>query len=96
MAGYGAPAKCNTLLNYCGVGTDLLDFTVDRSPHKQGRFLPGTRIAILAPDALRRERPDVVLILPWNLKDEIVEQMADVRSWGGRFVVAIPEIEVVE
>lgn len=95
VVGYGAPAKGNTLLNYCGVRTDFLDFTVDRSPHKQGRYLPGTRIPIRAPEAIREARPDVVLILPWNLKDEIVKQMADVRSWGGRFVVAIPEVEVV-
>jgi hypothetical protein len=93
--GYGAPAKGNTLLNYCGVGPDLLELTVDRSPHKQGLHLPGTRIPIAGPDRLREERPDYVLILPWNLKDEIVEQMADVRSWGGQFVVAIPEVEVV-
>jgi SAM-dependent methyltransferase len=95
VAGYGAPAKGNTLLNYCGVRTDLLDYTVDRSPHKQGRFLPGTRIPIHGPDRLRETRPDYVLILPWNLKEEIVEQMADVRSWGGRFVVAIPEVKVL-
>ena len=95
IVGYGAPAKGNTLLNYCGVRTDFLDFTVDRSPHKQGRFLPGTRIPILAPEALREARPDYVLILPWNLRQEIVEQMSDVRSWGGRFVVAIPEVEVL-
>lgn len=96
IAGYGAPAKGNTLLNYCGVRTDFLDYTVDRSPHKQGRFLPGTRIPIHGPDRLRETRPDYVLILPWNLKEEIVEQMADVRSWGGRFVVAIPEVRVLE
>jgi hypothetical protein len=95
VAGYGAPAKGNTLLNYCGVGPDLLDYTVDLSPHKQGRYLPGTRIPIHAPDRLRATRPDYVLILPWNLKDEIVEQMADVRGWGGRFVVAIPALEVL-
>jgi hypothetical protein len=95
VMGYGAPAKGNTLLNYCGVGPDLLELTVDRSPHKQGLHLPGTRIPIAGPDRLREERPDYVLILPWNLKDEIVEQMADVRSWGGQFVVAIPEVEVV-
>jgi SAM-dependent methyltransferase len=95
VMGYGAPAKGNTLLNYCGVGPDLLELTVDRSPHKQGLHLPGTRIPIAAPDRLREERPDYVLILPWNLKDEIVEQMADVRGWGGRFVVAIPEVEVI-
>jgi SAM-dependent methyltransferase len=94
VAGYGAPAKGNTLLNYCGVGPDLVAFTVDRSPHKQGRYLPGTRIPIAAPDRLREERPDYVLILPWNLTDEIVEQMADVRAWGGRFVVAIPEVRI--
>ena len=96
VAGYGAPAKGNTLLNYCGVRTDFLDYTVDRSPHKQGRYLPGTRIPIHGPDRLRETRPDYVLILPWNLKEEIVEQMADVRAWGGRFVVAIPEIRVLE
>ncbi len=96
IAGYGAPAKGNTLLNYCGVRTDFLDYTVDRSPHKQGRFLPGTRIPIHGPDRLRETRPDYVLILPWNLKEEIVGQMADVRSWGGRFVVAIPEVRVLE
>jgi len=95
IAGYGAPAKGNTLLNYCGVRTDFLDFTVDRSPHKQGRFLPGTRVPIHGPDRLRETRPDYVLILPWNLKEEIMEQMADVRSWGGRFVVAIPEVKVL-
>jgi hypothetical protein len=95
IAGYGAPAKGNTLLNYCGVRTDFLDFTVDRSPHKQGRFLPGTRIPIHGPDRLREARPDYVLILPWNLKEEIMEQMADVRSWGGRFVVAIPEVKIL-
>jgi hypothetical protein len=95
IAGYGAPAKGNTLLNYCGVRTDFLDFTVDRSPHKQGRFLPGTRVPIFGPDRLRETRPDYVLILPWNLKEEIMEQMADVRSWGGRFVVAIPEVKVL-
>jgi hypothetical protein len=95
IAGYGAPAKGNTLLNYCGVRTDLLDYTVDRSPHKQGRFLPGTRIPIHGPDRLRETRPDYVLILPWNLKEEIMEQMADVRSWGGRFVVAVPEVKVL-
>lgn len=96
IAGYGAPAKGNTLLNYCGVRTDFLDYTVDRSPHKQGRYLPGVRIPIHGPDRLRETRPDYVLILPWNLKEEIVEQMADIRSWGGRFVVAIPEVEILE
>ncbi len=95
VAAYGAPAKGNTLLNYCGVRTDLLDYTVDRSPHKQGRFLPGVRIPIHAPDKLRETRPDFILILPWNLQDEIVEQMRDARDWGARFVVAIPGLRVL-
>jgi SAM-dependent methyltransferase len=95
VAGYGAPAKGNTLLTYCGIGTDFIDYTVDRSPHKQGRFLPGTHIPIFAPEKLSETRPDYVLILPWNLKDEIVEQMAHVREWGARFVVPIPLVEVL-
>ena len=95
IAGYGAPAKGNTLLNYCGVRTDFLDYTVDRSPHKQGCYLPGTRIPIHAPDRVRETRPDLLLILPWNLRQEIMEQMADVREWGCRFVVAIPEVTVL-
>ncbi len=95
IVGYGAPAKGNTLLNFCGIGTDFLDYTVDRSPHKQGMFLPGTRIPIRAPDAIAETRPDYVLILPWNLKDEIVAANAHIRDWGGRFVVPIPEVEVV-
>jgi SAM-dependent methyltransferase len=96
VAGYGAPAKGNTLLNYCGVRTDLLEYTVDRSPHKQGLFLPGTHIPIHAPERIAETRPDYVLILPWNLKDEISAQMAHVRSWGGRFVVPIPRATVLE
>lgn len=96
VVGYGAPAKGNTLLNYCGVRTDLLDYTVDLSPHKQGRYLPGTRIPIFSPDRIRETRPDYVLILPWNLEEEITRQMSDVRSWGGKFVVAIPEVRVIE
>jgi SAM-dependent methyltransferase len=95
IVGYGAPAKGNTLLNYCGVRTDFLDYTVDRSPHKQGRFLPGTRIPIHAPARIFETRPDYVLILPWNLKGEIMAQMAAVREWGGRFVVPVPRAEVV-
>ena len=95
VVGYGAPAKGNTLLNYCGVGPDLLEYTVDRSPHKQGRLLPGTRIPIHAPERILEDRPDDVLILPWNLKKEIAEQMSAVRSWGGRFLVAIPEVTVL-
>ncbi|MEM7582565.1 MAG: class I SAM-dependent methyltransferase [Acidobacteriota bacterium] len=96
IVGYGAPAKGNTLLNYCGIGTDFLDYTVDRSPHKQGRFLPGSRIPIYAPDRIRETRPDDVLILPWNLQREIMEQMADVREWGGRFIMAIPEVTIID
>jgi 2-polyprenyl-3-methyl-5-hydroxy-6-metoxy-1,4-benzoquinol methylase len=96
VVGYGAPAKGNTLLNYCGVRTDLLDYTVDRSPHKQGLFLPGTHIPIFAPDRIAATRPDYVLILPWNLKTEIMEQMAHVRAWGAKFVVPIPSVEVLD
>ena len=95
VVGYGAPAKGNTLLNYCGVRGDFLEYTVDRSPHKQDKFLPGTRIPVCSPDRIRETRPDYVLILPWNLKDEIVEQMAHIREWGGKFVVPIPEVQVV-
>ena len=95
IAGYGAPGKGNTLLNYCGIRTDLLEFTVDRNPYKQGMFLPGTHIPIRHPDALEQARPDYILILPWNLKDEIVAQLADARRWGARFVVPIPEVEIL-
>jgi SAM-dependent methyltransferase len=95
VAGYGAPAKGNTLLNYCGARADLVEYTVDRSPHKQGLFLPGTHIPIYAPERLAETRPDYVLILPWNLKDEIVGQMAHVRSWGGKFVLPIPRVTVL-
>jgi 2-polyprenyl-3-methyl-5-hydroxy-6-metoxy-1,4-benzoquinol methylase len=94
IAGYGAPGKGNTLLNYCGIRTDFLDFTVDANPYKQGNYTPGTRIPILAPDAIFEARPDYVLILPWNLRDEIAAQMAGIRGWGGRFVVPIPHVEV--
>jgi hypothetical protein len=94
VAGYGAPAKGNTLLNYCGVGPELLPYTVDRNPYKQGRLLPGSRIPTYAPEKILEGRPDYVLILPWNLQDEIAAQMADVRSWGGRFVAAIPNLRV--
>jgi hypothetical protein len=95
VAGYGAPGKGNTLLNYCGIRTDFLDYTVDRSPYKQGKFTPGTRIPILHPDKIAQTRPDYVFILPWNLKDEIVRQMAHVREWGGKFVVPIPTVSVL-
>jgi SAM-dependent methyltransferase len=94
VCGYGAPAKGNTLLNFCGARTDYIAFTVDRNPHKQGNFLPGTRIPILSPDEIMARRPDCVLILPWNLKDEIVEQMGAIRKWGGRFAVAVPRLTV--
>lgn len=95
VVGYGAAAKGNALLNYCGVGTDLIDYVVDGSPHKQGRFLPGSRIPIHEPERIAETRPDYVLILPWNLKDEIVAQMSEIREWGGRFCVAVPELTVL-
>jgi SAM-dependent methyltransferase len=94
VAAYGAPGKGNTLLNYCGIRADLVDYTVDRNPHKVGMFLPGTHIPIFAPDRIARTRPDYVLILPWNLKDEITAQLEYVREWGAKFVVPIPEVEV--
>jgi hypothetical protein len=94
VVGYGAPGKGNTLLNYCGIRTDFLDFTVDANPYKQGKFTPGTRIPILPPEAIRAARPDYVLILPWNLKDEISERAAYVRNWGGQFVLPIPELRI--
>jgi SAM-dependent methyltransferase len=93
IAGYGAPAKGNTLLNYCGIGRDFIDFTVDLNPAKQGRLLPGTRIPIAAPDAIAAARPDLVFVLPWNLRDEIASQLAYVREWGARFVVRAPHLE---
>jgi SAM-dependent methyltransferase len=95
IAGYGAPAKGATLLNYCGVGTDFIDYTVDKSPHKQGCYLPGVRIPIRDPEEIRRTQPDYVFILPWNLKDEIVEQMSFVRDWGARFIVRTPEMTIL-
>ena len=94
VVGYGAPAKGNTLLNYCGVRTDLIDYTVDRSPHKQGHFLPGVHIPIHSPEKVRETRPDYLLILPWNLREEVMAQMAFIRDWGGKFVVPIPEVKV--
>jgi 2-polyprenyl-3-methyl-5-hydroxy-6-metoxy-1,4-benzoquinol methylase len=95
IVGYGAAAKGNTLLNYCGIGRDFLDYTVDLSPHKQGHLLPGTHIPIRAPEAIAEDRPDVVFILPWNLKDEIVEQLAYIREWGGTFAVRTPELALL-
>jgi SAM-dependent methyltransferase len=96
VVGYGAPAKGNTLLNYCGIRSDFLEFTVDRSPHKQNTFLPGTHIPVHAPERIDEVKPDYVLILPWNIKDEIVKQMAHIRSWGGKFVVPIPKVKVLD
>jgi hypothetical protein len=95
IAGYGAPGKGNTLLNYCGIRTDFLDYTVDRNPYKQGKFLPGTHIPICRVEKLFETKPDYVLILPWNFKEEIVKQMAAIREWGGKFVVPIPRVEVI-
>jgi hypothetical protein len=94
VVGYGAPGKGNTLLNYCAIRTDFLDYTVDRNPYKQGKFLPGTHIPIYHPDKIADTKPDYVLILPWNFKDEIIKQMASIRDWGGEFVVPIPEVRV--
>jgi len=96
VVGYGAPGKGNTLLNYCGIRTDFLDYTVDRSPHKQGRYTPGTHIPILPPERIEQTKPDYIFILPWNLKDEITKQMDFVRTWGGKFVVPIPEVQVID
>ena len=95
IVGYGAPAKGNTLLNYCGIRTDFLDYTVDRSPHKQNCFLPGSRIPIKHPDQIRQDKPDYVLILPWNIKEEIMSQMKDIREWGGRFIIPIPHVHII-
>ena len=94
VVGYGAPAKGNTLLNYCGIGLDFIDYTVDLSPHKQGLYLPGTHLPIFPPERINETKPDFVLILPWNLKDEVMSQMAHIREWGGQFVVPIPELKV--
>ncbi len=95
IVGYGAPAKGNTLLNYCGIKRDFIDYTVDRNPYKQGHFLPGSHIPIEEPNKVKETKPDYLFILPWNLKDEIMEQMAFIRQWGGKFVSPIPKIEVI-
>jgi SAM-dependent methyltransferase len=95
IVAYGAAGKGNTLLNYCGIGTDFIDFVVDRNPHKQGMYTPGTHIPIRHPDTLREARPDVVLILPWNLQDEITSHVGYIHEWGGRFVVPIPSVKVL-
>jgi hypothetical protein len=94
IVGYGAPGKGNTLLNYCGIRTDFLDYIVDRSPYKQGKFTPGTHIPILSPDRIRETRPDYIFILPWNLKTEISKQLSYVNEWGGQFIVPIPTVAV--
>ena len=96
IVGYGAPGKGNTLLNYCAIRSDFLDYTVDRNPYKHGRFLPGTHVPIFSPERIRETRPDYLLILPWNLKDEIIRQNAYIREWGGKFVVPIPEVQIHE
>jgi len=96
VVGYGAPAKGNTLLNYCGVGPEFIDYTCDLNPHKQGHFLPGSHIPIRSPEVIREDRPDVVLILPWNLKDEIMEQLSFIREWGGQFAARTPELRLHE
>ena len=96
VVGYGAPGKGNTLLNYCGIRTDFLDYTVDRNPYKHGKFTPGTHIPIFPPERIAETKPDYVFILPWNFKDEIIKQMAGIRAWGGKFVVPIPDVQVVE
>jgi hypothetical protein len=96
IAGYGAPAKGNTMLNYCGVGTEIVEFTCDLNPHKQDHLLPGTHIPIRSPDAIRAERPDVVLILPWNLREEIIDQLSFIREWGGRFAARAPALTLFQ
>jgi len=95
VVGYGAPGKGNTLLNYCGIRTDFIDFTVDRNPLKQGKFTPGTHIPILDPEAIRSARPDYVFVLPWNLQDEIVGSLDYIREWGGQFVIPIPRLAII-
>jgi len=94
VVGYGAPGKGNTLLNYCGIRTDFVDYTVDRNPYKHGRYLPGTHIPVMPPERIAETKPDYLLILPWNLREEIMAQMSFIRSWGGQFVVPIPEVRV--
>ncbi len=96
IVGYGAPAKGNTLLNYCGIRTDFLDYTVDANPRKQNLFLPGTHIPIRHPDQIRIDKPDYILILPWNIKDEIMDQLSFVHEWGGKFIIPIPEVRVID
>ena len=92
---YGAPAKGNTLLNYCNITNNQIDYTVDKNPHKQNLFLPGTHIPIYSPQKIQESKPDYVLILPWNLKDEIIEEIKYIREWGGKFIVPIPEVKIL-
>ena len=94
MVCYGAPAKGNTLLNYCKINPDHIEYTVDLSPHKQGLFLPGTHLPIKSPSIIKETKPDYIIILPWNLKGEIMEQMKDIKKWGGKFVIPIPEVKI--
>jgi SAM-dependent methyltransferase len=96
IVGYGAPAKGNTLLNYCGIRTDFLDYTVDKNPYKQNLFLPGTHIPIRHPDQIRTDKPDYILILPWNIREEIMDQLSFVHEWGGKFIIPIPRVEVID
>ena len=96
VVGYGAPGKGNTLLNYCGIRSDLLDYMVDMNPYKQGKYTPGTRIPIYHPDKVFETRPEFVLVMPWNITDEVIEHLADIRQWGGKFIVAIPELRVLD
>ena len=95
MAGYGAAAKGNTLLNYCGVKNDMIDFVVDRNPAKQNMFLPASHIPVFAEAALKENKPDYIIIFPWNLKDEVVEQLSYAREWGAKFVIPIPHLEII-
>jgi len=95
VAAYGAAAKGNTMLNYAGIRSDLIEFVVDRNPAKQGKFLPGSRIPIVPEDRLKQQRPDYVVILPWNLKAEVVAQLSYIRDWGGQFVTAVPSLEIL-
>ena len=96
IAAYGAPGKGNTLLNYCGIRTDFIDYAVDRSPHKQGNYLPGSRIPILDPSQVLASKPDYLFVLVWNLKDEVMQQMAHIRAWGGKFVIPLPHVQVLD
>jgi hypothetical protein len=96
IVGYGAPGKGNTLLNYCGIRSDFLDYTVDRNPYKQGKFLPGTHIPIFHPNKIEETKPDCVLILPWNIKEEIMNQLSYIGNWNGRFIVPIPKASLYD